>query len=155
MPDSGRAYQADRPGDDGLVFPDVPDVPSDGRTLVGTPSASGPLGIALSFRTRLLIGLIASAIAPLAAFGAVVFLLGNAVDDATMGRILLLVLVFASMIAVLLAYLIAADLTAPLRAIAAAVERTSAGDLTTPIVVPGEDEIARLAESHNRLAGDL
>jgi len=156
MPDSGRAYQADRPGDDGLVFPEVHDVPSDGRrSLVGTSPGSGPLGIALSFRTRLLIGLIASAIAPLAAFGAVVFLLGSAVDDATMGRILLLVLVLAAMIAVLLAYLIAADLTAPLRAIAAAVERTSAGDLSTPIVVPGEDEIARLAESHNRLAGDL
>jgi signal transduction histidine kinase/HAMP domain-containing protein len=60
-----------------------------------------------------------------------------------------------AIVAVLLAYLLAADLTAPLRAIAAAVERTSAGDLSTRIVVPGEDELARLADSHNRLAGDL
>lgn len=156
MPDSGRVYQADRPGDDGLVFPDVPETVGQGRTSpTGSSTASGPFGIALSFRTRLLIGLIASAIVPLTAFGAVVFLLGNAVDDATMGRILLLVLVFAAMIAVLLAYLIAADLTAPLRAIAAAVERTSAGDLSTPLVVAGDDEIARLADSHNRLAADL
>ena len=41
------------------------------------------------------------------------------------------------MLAVLLAYLLAADLTAPLRAIAAAVDRASAGDLSTPIVVAG------------------
>ncbi len=155
MPDSGRAYHADRPGDEGLAFPDVPETArEDGDPLRGT-AGTGALGIALSFRTRLLIGLIAASIVPLAAFGAVVFLVGNAVDDATIGRILLLVLVFAAMIAVFLAYLIAADLTAPLRAIAAAVERTSAGDLSTPIVVPGEDEIARLADSHNRLAGDL
>src|SRR5207244_2307162 len=43
----------------------------------------------------------------------------------------------------------------PLRAIAAAVDRASAGDLSTPILVAGDDELARLAESHNRLAGDL
>ena len=51
--------------------------------------------------------------------------------------------------------LLATDLTAPLRAIARAVERVSAGDLTTPIEVAGDDELARLAESHNRLAADL
>jgi signal transduction histidine kinase/HAMP domain-containing protein len=153
MPEPGRAFQADRPGDDGLVFPDVP--PRAGERALGQPPGGGALGIALPFRTRLMLGLIAASIGPLAVFGGVVFLLGGAVDDATIGRILLLVLVFAAMVAVLLAYLLAADLTAPLRAIAAAVERTSAGDLSTPIIVPGEDEIARLAESHNRLAGDL
>ena len=31
----------------------------------------------------------------------------------------------------------------------------SDADLSTPIQVPGEDELARLAESHNRLAADL
>ncbi|HET9614821.1 MAG TPA: HAMP domain-containing protein, partial [Candidatus Limnocylindrales bacterium] len=153
MPETGRAFDADRPGDEGLVFPDIPADPRD--ATVGRGSTTGPLGMTLPFRTRLTIGLIAAAIFPLAVFGAVVFLLGRAVDDATIGRILLLVLVFAAMIAVLLAYLLAADLTAPLRAIASAVERTSAGDLSTPIDVPGDDEIARLAESHNRLASDL
>jgi signal transduction histidine kinase/HAMP domain-containing protein len=153
MPDRTGAYGSDRPGDDGLVFPDIG--PEERGPRIGAPVSRGTLGLNLSFRTRLLVGLIAAAIAPLAVFGAVVFLLGRAVDDATIGRILLLVLVFAAMIAVLLAYLLAADLTAPLRAIASAVERTSAGDLSTPIVVPGEDELSRLAESHNRLAGDL
>ena len=42
-----------------------------------------------------------------------------------------------------------------LRAIASAVDRVSAGDLSTPIHVSGEDELARLADSHNRLAADL
>ena len=153
MPERGRTFDADRPGDEGLQFPDVP--PDPRPATIGAGGSSGGFGITLPFRTRLLIGLIASAIGPLAVFGAVVFLLGRSVDDATIGRVLLLVLVFAAMIAVLLAYLIAADLTAPLRAIAAAVERTSAGDLSTPIVVPGEDELAQLAESHNRLAADL
>ena len=153
MPERGRTFDADRPGDDGLVFPDIPPDPRPG--VIGSAAPGGALGFTLPFRTRLLIGLIASAIVPLAVFGAVVFLLGRSVDDATIGRILLLVLVFAAMIAVLLAYLIAADLTAPLRAIAAAVERTSAGDLSTPILLPGEDELARLADSHNRLAADL
>jgi signal transduction histidine kinase/HAMP domain-containing protein len=68
---------------------------------------------------------------------------------------LLFILVVAAISGILLAYLLAADLTAPLRAIAAAVDRATAGDLSTPIVVPGEDELARLADSHNRLAADL
>ena len=34
-------------------------------------------------------------------------------------------------------------------------DRVSAGDLTTPIQVSGDDELARLADSHNRLAADL
>ena len=115
----------------------------------------GSLGLNLSFRTRLTIGLVAASLIPLAGFGAVVLVLGSPIDAGTLGRLLLFVLVVAAMIAILLAYLLAADLTAPLRAIAAAVDRTSAGDLSTPIVVPGDDELARLADSHNRLAADL
>ncbi|HLO35977.1 MAG TPA: ATP-binding protein [Candidatus Deferrimicrobium sp.] len=115
----------------------------------------GGLGLNLSFRTRLTIGLIAASLIPLAGFGAILLILGQPEQSGTLGRLLLFVLVVAAMIAILLAYLLAADLTAPLRAIAAAVERTSAGDLSTPIVMPGDDELTRLAESHNRLAADL
>jgi signal transduction histidine kinase len=152
VPEQGRVYRADRPSDDGLAFPDVPETlvpPADEPAAV-----RGLLGINLSFRTRLLIGLIAAATLPLVVFGAAVILITD-FDSATVGRLLLLVLVLSAMLAVLLAWLLAADLTSPLRAIAAAVERTSAGDLSTPIVVPGEDELGRLAESHNRLAADL
>ena len=117
--------------------------------------AGGRFGLSLSFRTRLTVGLVAAAIIPLVAFGVIVVLVDPAGQAPTTGRILLFVLVVAAVLAILLAYLLAADLTAPLRAIAAAVARTSAGDLSTPILVPGEDELAQLADSHNRLAADL
>ena len=136
-----------RPDERPTVEPARPSDP----TTIGT----GGFGLGLSFRTRLTVGLVAAAIIPLAVFGTMVVLLGQPAQSGTTGRLLLFVLVIAAMIAVLLAYLLAADLTAPLRAIAAAVERTSAGDLSTPIIVPGEDELARLADSHNRLAADL
>jgi signal transduction histidine kinase/HAMP domain-containing protein len=113
------------------------------------------LGLNLSFRARLMAGLIAASIIPLAVFGAVIVLIDPAGQAPTTGRILLFVLVVAAVLAVLIAYLLAADLTAPLRAIAAAVARASAGDLTSSIIVPGDDELAQLADSHNRLAADL
>ena len=114
------------------------------------------LGLNLSFRTRLTIGLVAASIVPLGAFGILLLILDpGASQGTTLGRVLLFILVVAAISGILLAYLLAADLTAPLRAIAAAVDRTKAGDLSTPIVVPGEDELARLADSHNRLAADL
>ncbi len=110
-----------------------------------------------SFRTRLTAALIALAVLPLAAFG-IVALAANVVggsSDPTLGRILLFAMAVTVLIAIVASYLIATDLTRPLRAIAAAVDRVSAGDLTTPITAVGDDELARLAESHNRLAADL
>ena len=126
--------------------------------LDGYPEDEGrglDFGLNLSFRSRLTVGLIAAAILPLAGFGIVVLLIGSAAGDATLGRVLLFAAVMAAFVGVALAYLLAADLTGPLRAIASAVDRVSAGDLSTPIVVPGEDELARLADSHNRLAAVL
>ena len=116
-------------------------------------------GRGFSFRTRLTGALVAGAILPLAAFGIVAYLAetltrGGAADP-TLGRILLFAMAVTIIVAVLFSYLIATDLTRPLRAIAAAVDRVSAGDLSTPIQMPGDDELARLAESHNRLAADL
>ena len=110
-------------------------------------------GRGLSFRTRLTAALVGTAVVPLSVFGLVAYLT-NAFDP-TVGRLLLFALVVTILIAVLFSYLVATDLTRPLRAIASAVDRVSAGDLSTPIQVPGEDELARLAESHNRLAADL
>jgi signal transduction histidine kinase/HAMP domain-containing protein len=113
-------------------------------------------GLNLSFRARLTVGLIAASVLPLAGFGLVVLIAGDTIGPTgTLGRILLFAIVTAGLIGILLAYLLAADLIAPLRAIAAAVDRVSAGDLSTPIEVPGEDELARLADSHNRLAATL
>jgi signal transduction histidine kinase/HAMP domain-containing protein len=112
----------------------------------------GP-GRGLSFRTRLTAALVGTAIVPLAVFGFVVYLTGS--FDPTVGRLLLFAMVVTILVAVLFSYLVATDLTRPLRTIATAVDRVSAGDLSTPIQVAGEDELARLAESHNRLAADL
>src|SRR5437016_6214221 len=127
---------------------EVDDYPEDDGRGLG-------LGLSLSFQSRLTIGLIAAAVLPLAGFGLVVLLIGSSSADATLGRVLLFAAVTAALVGILLAYLLAADLTGPLRAIAAAVDRVSAGDLSTPIAVPGEDELARLADSHNRLAAVL
>lgn len=112
----------------------------------------------ISFRARLTAALVAAAVLPLAGFGIVVLLVihpaGGGLDP-TIGRILLFAVASAVVFGVLIAYLLATDLTAPLRAIAKAVERVSAGDLTSRIEAAGDDEIARLAESHNRLAADI
>ena len=113
----------------------------------------------LAFRTRLTIALIAAAILPLAGFGIVVLAIGATVGgpaaDPNLARLLLFGLTIAILVTVLGSYLLVADLTRPLRAVAAAVDRVSAGDLSTPMQVVGDDELARLAESHNRLAADL
>jgi signal transduction histidine kinase len=114
------------------------------------------LAFGLPFRTRLTIALVAASILPLAGFGLLlVGVGGGATPTSTLGRLLLFAIALAAVFAILLAYLLVADLTGPLRAIGRAVERVAAGDLATPIELPGEDELARLAESHNRLAADL
>jgi methyl-accepting chemotaxis protein len=129
-------------------------VEDEARALAAEETAErgARLGLNLSFRARLMVGLIAASIIPLAVFGAVIVLIEPSGQGPTTGRILLFVLVVAAVLAILIAYVLAADLTAPLRAIAAAVARASAGDLTSSIVVPGDDELAHLAESPNRLA---
>jgi len=117
----------------------------------------------LSFRTRLTGTLIGAAVVPLIFFGFAVIIIGRIVLDPStnenVDRLLMFALLFAMVVIVILAivasYLLAEDLMAPLRSMAASVDRAATGDLSTPIRVAGEDELARLAESHNRLAGDL
>ena len=136
-----------------------------GGEAIGRASASddaadrsgfGALGF--SFRTRLIIAIVAAAVLPLAGFGLVVLVIGEVSRtgfDPNFARLLLFAVAASVLIAIAVAYLLVADLTAPLRAIASAVDRVSAGNLSTPIRVPGEDELARLADSHNRLSADL
>ena len=112
----------------------------------------------MSFRARLTLGLVLGAVLPLAGFGLV--LLATEVArtgelDSTLASIVLFVLAAAVIVAVVFAYFMANNLTAPLRAVSRAVERASAGDLSVRVEVAGEDELARLVESHNRLAGAL
>jgi signal transduction histidine kinase len=115
-------------------------------------------GSRLSFRARLTAGLIAGSVLPLAGFGLV--LVGTEAArtgqlDSTLVRVVLFVLAAAVIVAVLFAYLLASNLTAPLRAVSRSFERTATGDLTARVEVAGDDELARLVESHNRLAKDL
>ena len=103
-------------------------------------------------------GLVAGSVLPLGAFGLVLVateVARTGTLDPTFGAIVLFVLAAAVIVAVLFAYLLASSLTAPLRAVARAVERTSSGDHSVRVEVPGDDELARLVESHNRLATDL
>jgi signal transduction histidine kinase/HAMP domain-containing protein len=116
------------------------------------------IGSRLSFRARLTAGLIVGSVLPLAAFGLVLVateVVRTGELNATLGGVVLFVLTAAVIVAVLFAYILAGSLTAPLRAVSRAVERTSSGDLSARVEVPGDDELARLVESHNRLAIDL
>ena len=122
------------------------------------PSAPDP-SRGLSFRSRLTIALIASAVVPLLGFGMIVLLVAafdpGSFDSSVSRSILIFTIAVLVAIAIVTAYALAGSLTAPLRSIARSVDRVSAGDLSTPIRVAGDDELARLAESHNRLSADL
>lgn len=127
--------------------------------LIGSRDPLDDAPVGMGFRSRLTLALIFAAILPMTAFAllilAIGLVIGGPAADANLARLLLFGLAIAVLLAVFVSYLLAADLTRPLRAIAAAVDRVSAGDLSTPIRVGGDDELARLAESHNRLAADL
>ncbi len=124
------------------------------RRAPSLPAYRGPW---VGFRSRLTIALSAAAVLPVAGFGIVVLLIIGAEGPsyATISQILLLAVAIAVAVAILLAALLASDLGSPLRAIAASVDRVSAGDLDVRLELPGDDEISWLAESHNRLASDL
>jgi signal transduction histidine kinase/HAMP domain-containing protein len=126
--------------------------------LPAVPPEPQRIGPAMSFGARLTLGLVAGAVLPLAGFGLVVVATEVARTgqfDSTLVRVVLFVLAAAIIVAVLFAFLLANNLTAPLRAVARAVDRAREGDLSVRVEVAGEDELARLVESHNRLAADL
>jgi two-component system sensor histidine kinase KdpD len=122
------------------------------------PAEPQRIGPAMSFRARLTLGLVAGAVLPLAGFG--LALIGTEIvrsgsASSTLVSVVLFVLAAAIIVAVLFAFVLANNLTAPLRAVSRAVERARSGDLSVRVEVAGEDELARLVESHNRLASDL
>jgi signal transduction histidine kinase/HAMP domain-containing protein len=108
----------------------------------------------LSFRVLLTASLLAAAILPVAVFGGIVMSAGLYSDARVMGPLLIGAVVGAAFFGLLAAAVAAAGLTAPLRKITAAVERVAAGESSDPIYLPGDDELARLAESHNRIAAE-
>jgi signal transduction histidine kinase len=117
------------------------------------PEPGRPRRVALSFQTRLTLTLLAAAIVPLGVFGLVLIVTGT-VDPQVGSRLLLFMFAIAVAVGILGGAVIGLDLVRPLREISAAVQRVSAGDLSRPIPVDGNDVLAQLAESHNRLASD-
>ena len=107
----------------------------------------------LSFQTRLTLTLLAAAIVPLGVFG-IVLIVSGTIDAQVGSRLLLFMFAVAVAVGVLGGAAVGLDLVRPLREISAAVSRVSAGDLSRPIPVEGNDVLAQLAESHNRLASD-
>ena len=132
----------------------VPDRPADGERVA--PRSSGArLGLELPFRVVLTVAFIAVATLPLAIFGLFVMAAGWERDESGMVGALALAVAGSVVVGVLGAYIVAARLTTPLRRITVAVERVAAGEAGPPIHLSGDDELARLAESHNRIADDV
>ena len=135
------------------------ETPADGSAA--GPSDTSPatgrrrLGLDMPFRVLLTLGLIVAAVLPLAVFGIVVIAAGWESDERAVTSLLALAVAGAAFVGLLAAYVVASALTAPLRRITSAVERVAAGEPSPPIHLAGDDELARLAESHNRIAADV
>ena len=109
----------------------------------------------IPFRVRITAALLIAALVPLAAFGVLLTLSGRADPDGSIFRILLAAFVIAALLGVGIAFVVAGSLTAPLRALATTLDRIAAGDTNTPLPALADDELGRLAERQNQLAGDL
>jgi two-component system sensor histidine kinase KdpD len=110
--------------------------------------------LGLSFRVVLTASLIVASVVPLAAFGGIVMVARLYSNAAVMGTLLLAALVVAAFVGLLAAAVAGSSITSPLRRITVAVERVAAGEPSGPIHIVGDDELARLAESHNRIAAE-
>jgi signal transduction histidine kinase len=111
-------------------------------------------GAAVSFRALLTSGLIVASVLPLAVFGSLVIGLGLENNARVVVPLLIGGLVLAALFGLLAAAVVISSVTTPLRRITRAVERVAAGESSPPIHLSGDDELARLAESHNRIAAE-
>ena len=127
-----------------------------GRRITQTRSALRirSLSLGMSFRVFLTASLIVAAVFPLAVFGSILLEASLDTDDRVVVPLLIAAIVGAALFGLGAASLAVASLTAPLRRITIAVERVAAGEPGPPISVSGDDELARLAESHNRIAAE-
>jgi signal transduction histidine kinase len=118
-------------------------------------AAEDTTGSSVPFRVLLTVALMTAAVLPLAAFGAVLMLAGLETDTNIVWPLLVAMLVVGALFGLLAAAFAVSRLTLPLRRITAAVERVAAGEPGPPLHFGGDDELARLAESHNRIAGEV
>ena len=108
----------------------------------------------MPFRVLLTIGIMVAAVLPLGVFGSLEIAAGWESDERAVVSLFALAIAGAGFFGLLAAYVVVASLTVPLRRITTAVERVAAGESSPPIHLTGDDELARLAESHNRIAAD-
>jgi signal transduction histidine kinase len=78
--------------------------------------------------------------------------LGGSADTSV---VLAVALTLTVLLAVFLSFALAHSLIHPMRELTFTLDRLQAGDLSARIVAPADDELGRLAESHNRLAAAL
>jgi two-component system, OmpR family, sensor histidine kinase VicK len=109
----------------------------------------------LPFRVLVTLTLVGAAMVPLAAFGLVVLLAGLDTQPRLVIPLLIVALAGAALFGLAAAAVALSAVTRPLRRITSAVERVAAGEPGGAISVPGDDEMARLAESHNRIAAEV
>jgi signal transduction histidine kinase len=112
------------------------------------------LSLGLSFRVFLTATLIVAAVLPVAILGGIMLKAGLETDDRVMVPLLIGTIIGAALLGLGAAAVAVASLTTPLRRITIAVERVAAGEAGPPIPITGDDELARLAESHNRIAAE-
>jgi two-component system sensor histidine kinase KdpD len=118
--------------------------------------APGPaIGIgSLPLRILLTSSLLVAAVLPVAVFGIIVMAAGLDTNDKVVVPLLVVIVVGAAFFGLLISAVATTTITTPLRRITTAVERVAAGEPSAPIHVSGDDELARLAESHNRIAAE-
>ncbi len=109
----------------------------------------------IPFRIRIMLAVLIAALAPLAAVGVLFVVTGQPDPDRDIFRILLSAFAIAAILGIGIAFVVAASLTSPLRALATAMDRIVAGDVSTPLPALADDELGRLAERQGQLAGDL
>ena len=109
----------------------------------------------IPFRIRITAALLIAALMPLAAFGVLLAIFGRPDSDGSIFRLLLTAFVIAALLGVVIAFVVAGSLTAPLRALATALDRIATGDTSVPLPALADDELGRLADRQNQLAADL
>jgi signal transduction histidine kinase len=114
--------------------------------------------VTLSFRARISLSLVAAAVLPITAAAFLMWATGaggSGAPGSAIDRVVLFGLVLAGFLGITLALVLTSILLEPLKDFVKAVEKVSGGSKRTRIEVPGEDELALLADRYNRLAADL
>ena len=132
--------------DGGLLAGSLPAAPPQTAEVVATARGAGRLSaFAAVFTGGGLTGYLELSAPDVAVVGAA----------ADLRSVLAIAIGLAAVVALLLAFALTRDLVRPLRTMSAAVARLRAGDLEARLPVEGDDELAALATSHNRLADAL